>query len=410
MNIELVPRIQTAYQKFLSCAEGDSKSKLKMADENVRLSNLLQKAQELITLGRTHAILLQKKYQQFVLHNPESVSKIESILRALSYILPGRLGASEALSELVFSASQLLTLLNDGIFRGAKGKLIAGVTYSYERHRILLWLTVIEYLEVFIELGASRLWGEAGKWMIVVILQMAKAALRFVLLFKYKSGIQRTPHIPPLDRSHLAKHEEAVSEDTAKAGSGEEQEGAEPVEESEQADNVFHTETVWRGARSGRIVRSLNASPHGSSRSWKLPKEDSETKRSVQPTDLSPRRLFAESLYISRPLLHISSMFLFGQASWKPWLISCGADVTSLAVMGDSSDFNEEERSELSRRSVLLLFYLLRSPFYDTYSKTRILGFLKFMSDTVPGLSFALKPLLEYLPTWQKIYFYNWSC
>lgn len=378
-----------------------------MADGNVFLSNLLQKSQELVTLGRTHAILLQKKYQEFVLHNPESVSKIESILRALSYILPGRFGASEALSELVFSASQLLTLLNDGIFREGKRKLICGVTYSCERHRILLWLTVVEYLEVFIELGASRLWGEAGKWIIVVILQIAKAALRFVLLFKYKSGIQRTPLIPPLDRSNLAKREEEVGEDTA--GSGQEQEEAEPVEENEQADDVGHTGSVWRGARSGRVVRSLSATPTGSSRSWKLPKESSKTKRAIQPTELSSRRLFAESLYISRPLLHISSMFMFGQASWKPWLISCGVDVTSLAVMGDSSDLNEEERSELSRRTLLLLFYLLRSPFYDTYSKTRILGFLKFMSDTVPGLSFALNPLLDYLPTWQKIYFYNWS-
>lgn len=379
----------------------------KMADGNVSLSNLLQKTQELITLGRSQAILLQKKYQQFVLHNPESISKIESILRALSYMLPGRFGASEALSELVFSASQLLTLLNDGIFREGKSKVTCDVT-SFKRQRILLWLTVVEYLEVFIELGASRLWGEAGKWIIVVILQIAKAALRFVLLFKYKSGVQRTPLIPPLDRSNLVKREEAVGGDATNAGSGEELGEAQPEEESEQT-GVVPTGSVWRGTRSGRLVRSLSATSIGSSRSWKLPKETSESKRAIQPTDLSNRRLFAESLYISRPLIHITSMFMFGQASWKPWLLSCGVDVTSLAVMGDSSDLNEEERSELSRRTLLLLFYLLRSPFYDTYSKTRILGFLKFMSDTVPGLSLALNPLLDYLPTWQKIYFYNWS-
>lgn len=379
----------------------------KMADGNVSLSNLLQKTQELITLGRSQAILLQKKYQQLVLHNPESISKIESILRALSYMLPGRFGASEALSELVFSASQLLTLLNDGIFREGKSKVTCDVA-SFKRQRILLWLTVVEYLEVFIELGASRLWGEAGKWIIVVILQIAKAALRFVLLFKYKSGVQRTPLIPPLDRSNLVKREEAVGGDATNAGSGEELGEAQPEEESEQTD-VVPMGSVWRGTRSGRLVRSLSATSTGSSRSWKLPKETSESKRAIQPTDLSNRRLFAESLYISRPLIHITSMFMFGQASWKPWLLSCGVDVTSLAVMGDSSDLNEEERSELSRRTLLLLFYLLRSPFYDTYSKTRILGFLKFMSDTVPGLSFALNPLLDYLPTWQKIYFYNWS-
>ena len=388
---------------------GPLKIERKMADGNsVSLSNLLQKTQELITLGTSQAIVLQKKYRRFVLHNPETISKIESVLRALSYILSGRFGASEALSELVFSASQLLTLLNDGIFREGKSKVTCDVT-CLKRDRILLWLTAVEYLEVFIELGASRLWGEAGKWIIVVILQIAKAALRFVLLFKYKSGIQRTPLIPPFDRSSLVKREEAVDEDATNAGSGEELEEAQPQgEEGEQTD-ADPSGSVWRGARSGRLVRSLSATSSGSSRSWKLPKETSESKRAIQPTDLSNRRLFAESLYISRPLIHITSMFVFGQASWKPWLLSCGVDVTSLAIMGDSSDFNVEERSELSRRTLLLLFYLLRSPFYDTYSKTRILGFLKFMSDTVPGLSFALNPLLDYLPTWQKIYFYNWG-
>lgn len=371
------------------------------------LSNLLQKTQELIARGTLQTLALQKKYRKFVLHNPETISKIESVLRALSYILSGRFGASEALSELVFSASQLLTLLNDGIFREGKSKVTCDVTL-FKRHRILLWLTVVEYLEVFIELGASRLWGDAGKWIIVVILQIAKAALRFVLLFKYKSGVQRTPLIPPLDRSNLVTREEAVDEDATNAGSGEELEEAQPKEEGEQIDAV-PTGSVWRGARSGRLVRSLSATSSGSSRSWKLPQKTSESQKAIQPTDLSNRRLFAESLYISRPLIHITSMFVFGQASWKPWLLSCGVDVTSLALMGDSSDFNEEEKSELSRRTLLLLFYLLRSPFYDTYSKTRILGFLKFMSDTVPGLSFALNPLLDYLPTWQKIYFYNWS-
>ena len=156
-------------------------------------------------------------------------------------------------------------------------------------------------------------------------------------------------------------------------------------------------------------MRSLNATPTGGSRTWTLPKESSTKKRATQPTHLSSKRLFAESLYISRPLVHIASMLLCGQLSWKPWLISCGVDVTSLALMGDLSDLNDEEKSELSRRTLLLLFYFLRSPFYDNYSKVRILGFLKFMSDTIPGVSLVVAPLLDYLPTWQKIYFYNWT-
>ena len=366
------------------------------------LSHLLQTSQELLALGTNHANLLSTKYREFVLHNPDTASKVESILRALSYILPGRFGASEALAELVFSSSQLLTLLNDGILRDRKD-CSQGGSQSSPKQRVLLWLTVVEYLEVFIELGAFRLWGEIGKWIVVLVLQITKAALRFVLLFKYNSGVQRTPHIPPLDRSKLVTHEDETDREN-----GEEEEAGTSAGRQHE-DTAVSPGPLWRGARSGRLMRSLNATPTGGSRTWTLPKESSTKKRATQPTHLSSKRLFAESLYISRPLVHIASMFLCGQLSWKPWLISCGVDVTSLALMGDLSDLNDEEKSELSRRTLLLLFYFLRSPFYDNYSKVRILGFLKFMSDTIPGVSLVVAPLLDYLPTWQKIYFYNWT-
>lgn len=381
-----------------ACAVGLDESESKMAEEEVP-NIILQRSAEVFNLAATQLRSMRDKYKEFILKNPETASKVESVLRALSYILPGRFGASEALSELVSSAAHLLTLMHDGIYRGGVGT--RDCEDSPERGRIVLWLTVMEYLEVFIELGAEHLWGEIGKWVVVIVVQIAKAALRFLLLFKYKSGVQPTPLIPPMDRSTVLD----------KSGPGAEcvvNETGEPLEEkagpSEQG-------PLWHGARSGRRIRSLSAAPPDAFRSWKLPPEEEpqETNEPCTPTALSARRLFAESLYISRPLLHLSSMFLFGQKAWKPWLLSCSVDVTSLALMGDPGDLNHMEKSEVSRRTILLLFYFLRSPFYDTYSKARILSFLGFLNCTVPGISLVLTPLLEYLPTWQKIYFYNWT-
>lgn len=40
--------------------------------------------------------------------------------------------------------------------------------------KIKLWLTVIEYSEVFCELSASKLWGTTGKWVIIVCIQVLK--------------------------------------------------------------------------------------------------------------------------------------------------------------------------------------------------------------------------------------------
>jgi len=47
--------------------------------------------------------------------------------------------------------------------------------------------------------------------------------------------------------------------------------------------------------------------------------------------------------------------------------------VCSLYLMGDSRQMNSLEREELKRRTLTMLLYLLRSPFYDRYSKSVLL-------------------------------------
>lgn len=104
---------------------------------------------------------------------------------------------------------------------------------SISQQRLLTWLSVLEYVEVFLEMGAVKLWGEAGRWMVIALVQIFKwgsskkvtrkkeklwfypelnitktlkfcfffrAVFRFVLLLWYKSGIQTSPPIIPLDR------------------------------------------------------------------------------------------------------------------------------------------------------------------------------------------------------------------
>lgn len=358
---------------------------------NSWFNNLSALSKQVVRQCMTKLEFVETTYKEQIQKNPEFAAKIESSLRILSYLLPGRFGTSEAFAELIYSASQLLTLMHDGVFRQGKGIRICNSVKSGGQFVVLL--TVVEYLEVFIELGAEKLLGEAGKWLIIIIIQIFKAALRFVLLFYYKSGIQCSPLIPPLDRSKLVNKEN--------------------TDTSSEQDRRQVKRVLWQCVRTKRHVRTLLAAPDDGFRTWKLPqqpeKQTSSTRDPEVPTELTSKQLLGESLYISRPLIHLGSMFLFGQNSWKPWLMSCTTDVSSLVLLGDSKDLNTVEQAEVSRRSLLLLFYLLRSPFYDQYSKVKIIGLLKYLSDTIPGISILLMPLLEYLPTWQKIYFYNWS-
>uniref|UniRef100_A0A3Q2Q5U2 Peroxisomal membrane protein PEX16 n=1 Tax=Fundulus heteroclitus TaxID=8078 RepID=A0A3Q2Q5U2_FUNHE len=309
------------------------------------------------------AARLYERYTEFVRRNPAATAQLENTVRTLSYLMAGEPSS-------VYSASNLLVLFNDSILR-------KGVRGPSSQRRILTWLSVLEYVEVFLEVGAGKLWGEAGRWLVIGLIQIFKAVFRLVLLLMYKSGLQTSPPIIPLDR----------------------------VSECQQDDSCFV------GQRSGRVIRPLGSAPSLQSRLWGAPtqrKRRSSLREKInsRPTDLSFQETLAESVYISRPLVHLLCLGVCGKQSWKPWLVSAALD---FAVLNDTKFENRWEKAEMKRRAFLLCYYLLRSPFYDKYSEEKIVFLLRLLADHVPGIGLVARPLMDYLPTWQKIYFYNWG-
>jgi peroxin-16 len=86
-----------------------------------------------------------------------------------SFFCIGRINTSKVLSEFVYCLSNLLVLFNDRIIHNARRLQAVG-----SGEKLKTWLTVLDYSEVFIEVSARKMWGERGKWLIVVVLQIFK--------------------------------------------------------------------------------------------------------------------------------------------------------------------------------------------------------------------------------------------
>lgn len=337
-----------------------------------------------------------------VIDDPEKVAKLESALSITSFILPGSFKSSDVVSEFVYFATKMLALLHDLIYR-RKFAQIHEFLWTDKTYLESI-LTVIEYTEAFLEIGATRLWGEPGKWLLTFTLQILKATLKIVLLFYYNSGMQNSPSLAFVREK--VQHEKMPRE-------AQTEEEAMELAWKEVSLSAKKCE-IWSGRRSGRAVRSLNSAPLKGFRDWKLPKKQAaEDEQGVsyfkRSTDLKPTEKFAELAYILKPISHLLTMFACGENSWKPWLLSLAIDLSSLHHLQSKQTLHKHERDEILRRKATLLIYLLRSPFYDNYSKSKISSLLDGLARWIPGMRLVSTPLKEYLPVWQRMYSHNWS-
>lgn len=85
--------------------------------------------------------------------------------------------------------------------------------------------------------------------------------------------------------------------------------------------------------RSGKVIRKIDASPSVSSRSWKALDVSQNKSEESDNQALIDRKLFAEVIYISKPLAHLSVSACFGYNTWKPWMISLLLDALRLVTL-----------------------------------------------------------------------------
>lgn len=158
--------------------------------------------------------------------------------------------------------------------------------------------------------------------------------------------------------------------------------------EAEQAVKESH----WTGARTGSTRLQLSAVQKNSSgkANGKTDVTDFLLSKVLTPDVVrKPRDLvgmlsglgaIGEYMFILRPLIYVLAMHKYGQKSWYPWFLSLAIELGSRASIkrclsnrsGGSSRGGSGtllEKDEMKRRLWLLLYYVLRSPFYDRFTK-----------------------------------------
>lgn len=327
-------------------------------------------------------------YDDFILKNAGAVTNIETGLRNLTYLIPGRFRESEIASESVHSGIQLLSMYHDSLLAKALGRLPAfqrphpsphsRYTKFWSRrsplyHRIALVLQMIQYTELLWEMAARRK-GEKIRWRVVVFLEMVKAICRLLLLRLTKSRPLLSPPLPQreIDPSRLEQSENRESVDQDEVAST-------PSDRSDDA--------KWTMPRTGLSLPSLPDSSDISNYllSKVLTADDIKAPKTLLHR-VSGKGEVAELLYILRPVIYALAMQHLSRdkRDWRPWLI--GLSIEYGARQLAKQDFQQRlagglrsltalEREELNKRGWSLGWWTMRGAFYENITKHWIQAF-----------------------------------
>ncbi|RKP03702.1 hypothetical protein CXG81DRAFT_9150 [Caulochytrium protostelioides] len=378
-----------------------------------------------------------EQYTALVRQHAAEAHSLEGALRSISYLLPGKFAGADLISEALFSAVNLLGLAHDRIlaqrFRDRAPAAVVSpfnryIEYQHERspafRKTAQCLTLVQTLEVLAEMatlflctrGAGR--HAVGRGVHRLLTALIKLALRANLL--RLSGGRMLPHAVMPERDYDPSQQ--AQADAAAAGG----DGAMAAAAADPALALAAEPPVWKGRRSGRSHLPLGLSPrHGAAHgadgadgadpldaymaTRALPDATRSPLRLLPSLAADRRRLQAEYAYLLRPVIYVLMIMRYGRRSWKPWLLSLTRWILSLIRLRGlrirmRRDIAPLESQEYKKRLWLLLYYFLRMPLYDVYTKPRLDRFANALS-TKPLLSLFSGLFQDYQPLWEQYYF-----
>ena len=331
-------------------------------------------------------------YGDFVTKNQSSVTQIESALRSLTYIIPGRFRDAELASESLHSSIQLLSIYHDNLLTRAMSKLptMPRQQTMHSRYtkfwtqrskfyrRIATLLSMIQYTELLWEMTAKRK-GEKVRWRVVVILEIIKAVCRLCLLRITNSRPLVTPHLPERD---------IIPE--------------EPQEDDEYAEEPKPKEpTEYTMKRTGLSLPPLpNPRDISSYLLSKVLTADDIKAPIALLNKVNGSAQLAEWLHILQPLIYAVAMSRSrNKRDWQPWVLGLTVEFAARQLRKDGIRTTALEKEEWNRRGWSMMYWAMRGPAYTEVARKAITGVSSRMPSLISGI------MDDYLYLWDNYYF-----
>lgn len=365
---------------------------------------------------------LLSTYDDYILQNASSVTSIESALRTLTYLLPGRFQDSEAASECLYATLNLLGIYHDSILARAierlpddskKPQLSAHNRYtkfwisrSNLYKKLSISVTTLQHVSFLLEILARKKFGEKGRWRTIVGIEAVKALCRIVLLQETKSRPLVYPHVPEreIDPAVLEESLDHAALSASLAASPRDSSPPPPPTSQSPDTNMEGKPDLLQFTSQDAVTEYLLKKV--------LYVEDLRSPKSLLHT-ISGVGKFAEILYILRPLIYA---YLLSRSkdkrNWRPWLIGIAIDYAarelskkdfSSKVPGGLRALTRLEKEEMNRRAWSMGWWALRGAFYQNITKPKIDGLITTI-EKVPLIGMLSSVARDY-EYWYDSYF-----
>ncbi|GAA5895438.1 peroxisomal membrane protein PEX16 [Sporobolomyces salmoneus] len=418
-------------------------------------------------------------YEATLLANASRIASIESTLRTLSWFIPGRFNDADLASESLYSLTNLVSLYHDNILHKAVSSLPAPLRppssshTRYTRHwttvsppyrRMAQLLSVIQSVELFLEMAVRKKKGREGAEKLAIGLEAIKAALRLGLMGATKGRPNVQPPVaeremdPTLlekERDRMIRMRKAANSNPSSPGHQSPQsaadvllrriDGKETDAELGLLDAEVEEKEFWTGAKSGFVRPTLaslrqeqDAPPPGDPSSTFNPTGTTKDlsreylSRKVltiedvkRPEDLVERakgvKQLAEIIWILRPLIYVIAMKRYGRRHTLPYLLSLALEYLAYTLRQSSTSRmyaskasgpmlpyapSELEKQETGKRGQAFWWYLLRGPVWEMWTKPRLEGISDRFADK-PLIGFVSTMIKDYTPLIDEYYYYS---